>query len=889
MKHLRGRDVILPSNPEHKEIAMPYTLNGIGTHYYGRSNASAHRANCSSCGRLATLTSYDTRECFCVLFIPLIPLSKYRIIDQCSSCRRHHRMKLEEFKQNLEGRATPLREAVRANPTDPAAREELIRALIGFGMLSDAEAAARAAVEALPQNGALNRLAGQILSMKGDSAGAMAFLQRAVHFDKDDAAGRLSLARVYYFQRMYAEAARELEEARRVTPNDAAVLSLLAETYFQAQRWQEALASYQRIAGPTPTKPILRRIADCKKRLGYELTPMERKAARRLWPFGRRAPAKMKLASPNAAAEVQPKRLFAIVAVIAVIAVVVGLGLGFYKSRRVDVYFDSVYPRSTFIIDGERFTSDAPPLLHALSPGKHQIAVLDKGGKRVDQRAIDINNAGILDSIFSSRAFVYNTNALRVYRRESIEYAVNASDAGSSAELVAGDPFFEIRGIDYVFTAPPQTIELSSSTSKEIKTAFNTDNHSISAFGRLRWQQGKLDEAEKAFRIATKADPCDIDGRENLVNLRIAKNAGDDAAKIAHAGIEQCSEHAVEAHRLYQDSQRRLGHEADVFKEYKAALDTHPTSATLHYLFGRLLNTSEASMAEQRAAIHLDPKLGWAHAALGYELLSTGAYEESMREYAEALKTTQHDPSAILYYAYAAVASGHAADAHAVPEGAAHNESEWWAKWTLALAQKNWLSARRMYTDAVKGNEDDASLFYAGAQFLKASGDTEGYAKHLAAALEKKELKPSALIVSVHDAMESGNWTEAASRAESVGQRSYLAKLYGAASLLLNGDAKRGADRLAEISKAFREDEDMDTYSRGVLTAFISALAKGDEAAVLRALHDQPTEMKHAYFFLGARSFARGDKAHARELFRRSATASFDLEFPLLAAQRLAS
>jgi len=55
---------------------MPYTLNGVGTRYYGRRNASQANGTCQSCNRWVALSSYDTRECFCLLFIPVIPLRR---------------------------------------------------------------------------------------------------------------------------------------------------------------------------------------------------------------------------------------------------------------------------------------------------------------------------------------------------------------------------------------------------------------------------------------------------------------------------------------------------------------------------------------------------------------------------------------------------------------------------------------------------------------------------------------------------------------------------------------------------------------------------------------------------------------------------------------------
>lgn len=265
---------------------MPATINGIGTMYYGRSNASARRGTCDSCHRMTTLTSYDTREFFCFVYIPVIPLTKYRILDQCGACRRHQRLSLKDFQDRLSAAVNPQREAVRRAPQDPDARQALIAALIDFGMTAEAETEARAAVQAMPNNAALNRLAGQLLSMRGDLPGATVHLERAVQSDPTDGAARLSLGRALYLQKNYAAAIRHLEEARKIVPNDSAAPLLLAECYEETGRWSEAMGLWQQIGGAQPDKSILRRVAGCKKKLGYPLSDAERRAARRWWPFG---------------------------------------------------------------------------------------------------------------------------------------------------------------------------------------------------------------------------------------------------------------------------------------------------------------------------------------------------------------------------------------------------------------------------------------------------------------------------------------------------------------------------------------------------------------------------------------------------------------------------
>ena len=66
---------------------MPYTVNGIGTHYYGKKNHSNRTAACKSCGKVGVLESYETRLWFVMVFIPVIPLGRKRITDKCPRCR----------------------------------------------------------------------------------------------------------------------------------------------------------------------------------------------------------------------------------------------------------------------------------------------------------------------------------------------------------------------------------------------------------------------------------------------------------------------------------------------------------------------------------------------------------------------------------------------------------------------------------------------------------------------------------------------------------------------------------------------------------------------------------------------------------------------------------
>ena len=69
---------------------MPWTVNGIGTNYFGEKNKQVRNGTCRSCGETGLLSSYDTRLWFVIFFIPVIPLGRKRITDFCGRCKRHY-------------------------------------------------------------------------------------------------------------------------------------------------------------------------------------------------------------------------------------------------------------------------------------------------------------------------------------------------------------------------------------------------------------------------------------------------------------------------------------------------------------------------------------------------------------------------------------------------------------------------------------------------------------------------------------------------------------------------------------------------------------------------------------------------------------------------------
>ncbi|VAX41633.1 hypothetical protein MNBD_PLANCTO02-977 [hydrothermal vent metagenome] len=118
---------------------MPATINGIGTHYYGKGDIEHFEGVCDQCNKPTTLSNYETKLWFVVIFIPIIPLGRKMILSDCSSCGRHYTMPLHEWeniKQNeIEGSANEFSK----DQNNPETALNMFGTLLSFNKKTEAE------------------------------------------------------------------------------------------------------------------------------------------------------------------------------------------------------------------------------------------------------------------------------------------------------------------------------------------------------------------------------------------------------------------------------------------------------------------------------------------------------------------------------------------------------------------------------------------------------------------------------------------------------------------------------------------------------------------------------------------------------------------------------
>ena len=233
---------------------MPATYNGVGTRYVGSSNADARPAVCPHCHRNVVLTSYDTRLWFVILYIPIIPLARKRIISQCPSCRRHYVMPLDQWEA---GKQLSISGAMEEYRTDPSPEKAIAahQQLLGYHQTSQAQAFGQTMAAEYANNANVQLYLGDASAHVGRWSDAANCYRRALNLRPDLPEARIAVAQGLRNQGLLDDA-RELldflEKPGAARVYSAGPLELLANAYQAARRPGPALELYEIVLREAP-------------------------------------------------------------------------------------------------------------------------------------------------------------------------------------------------------------------------------------------------------------------------------------------------------------------------------------------------------------------------------------------------------------------------------------------------------------------------------------------------------------------------------------------------------------------------------------------------------------------------------------------------------------
>lgn len=596
---------------------MPTTYNGIGTHYYGRRNPITRDAACPHCHRGTRLVSYDTTLFFVVVFIPIIPLAKKRIIDQCSSCTRHFAVPLKQYHESrardyaeadrLMAAAKTEKEAAQAvglvlQYRDPAVIYRLIRE--GESRAADTGEWSAFLIEVH-----------RFLSRYAD-AEAAAVKSLAV---REDASVRESLAE-FQFARDDIDAGRvTLEPLLNVpAPGPSNAVRMGVEALQRRGRHREALELLSRVAIPNDAP------ADVVKLLGKMRAASEKTLAKSL-----ADPEKFETEADGMIVRRKRGRFVAAkwAAAAAALAAFVYGGYSIYLgTSRAATLVNGTDVAYTATIDGRPYVLQA----HEWRPIR-----VSEGDIRMSIAAPGYTGVGVSSYHFATPfwrrpldrdALVLNPDGLASVVTSEVTYGP-ASGSGRPDTLQIGDVGYRLPSIDYAFADPPASITRKSNESAPRYTvAFVNEKQSpANAVAELR---DRHDESKAApVARASLAWPIsDADEVDWIIDL-----LGPDETIAALAPRVALRPLEREAHRVYQNLREAQGDQAALVREYETLLAGDPENGTLIYLLARTRDEDpEGALKLYRQAQTAKPPEPMGFLGESYLLSTRGDYEPAL-------------------------------------------------------------------------------------------------------------------------------------------------------------------------------------------------------------------------------------------------------------------
>lgn len=614
---------------------MPSTVNGIGTTYYGKKNVEIRTDFCEHCHRQGNLASYDTRLWFVVVFIPIIPLGRKRVIDYCPACTKHRVTELEKWESAKKMNLAAATEKFKANPT-PEAAVELHSMLMGFQQSTQAAEFRKFMREKFADHAKVQAYLGQVWQDLGKPAEAGPCFQQALRLDPAMPAAKAGMGQDLIRQGKLDEARKLLaflEAPDAASQFPLAPINELALAYQKAGQHKEALELFQKLLTALPPlaqdKAYRKVVRASETALGAGASALPP----RVRPWG-------KILGWSTAA------FLALVGVIGSNVYIAGHRTVYLVNGLAAPVTVSAPGQGTASVGAGEFTS------MSLAEGRHQISF---EGPMKETVEVTIHGS-FFERWFGKTAFVLNPSGAAIVIWEKTVYSRHADpNTEPDFRLHYGETFHTFPGIDLAFEPFPKTVRTKSSS----ETRTRIDLLRVEPVGVFVGLLGRRDYGE-ALRLAEwhlRLQPETNALLTAYASLAKSQKRVSQATAVLRGGLARRPVD-IAWHRAYQEL---LADEPDadkIVQEYDALLRAEPNSSALLYLRGRLsLDQREADSFFARA-LTADPNNAYAHNAVGFRKSTLGDWAGARKDIGRARELRPEEPGFSELLREARLASG---------------------------------------------------------------------------------------------------------------------------------------------------------------------------------------------------------------------------------------
>ncbi|MHC5083195.1 MAG: tetratricopeptide repeat protein [Planctomycetota bacterium] len=624
---------------------MPHTVNGIGTWYFGKKNRYSYEGICQFCNNYATLSSYDTREWLTVVYLPIIPLRKKRIMDSCPACTQHRPIPLKEYYEGKEKDYDEAYEKVNAAPRDVEAAIHLLQTLAAYQDMETFEETADQVGSAFSDNPKVQAAIGWEYYRYGPMSQAREYFERSLVLHDDDDVHE-GLGFVYLRMNQPDQTAEHFQFILEKRDTErAGVLMALVDGYQGQGRHQEALDLLEQMAQLDAAMPNKKEFKKAVKLSQKNL--------------GISKPIKSKQYVAGKATDDpthSTKKTWGIAAMVLVVLALIFVGTAVYKGFRPNVYLVNGLTQSYEVtLNGKSFTVPAYGYTKISIP-EGDISMSVKGVDIDDQQFT--MSSSFLERPFMDRVYVISPDTLAPVMWMKIYYAENPGTAPDPQwKLHAGKVFYVFDEVDLSFEEFPDQVSLPSSTStvsrNQISMLTEADCPRAQLPELIREQLGEA----MLEKYLTRNLYCDPDNPASL-NLILQYLSPEKLIEMIRPGLDIVPVR-INWHRYYQNSIQQLSPGVDLVAEYRKRIEQSPDDPALQYLMGRVIDDDpEASMGWLNQSISGPRPCPYGYIAIAYYLTAVGEFDAALAMSEKAIAAEADNPNFVAMYFDLLLATG---------------------------------------------------------------------------------------------------------------------------------------------------------------------------------------------------------------------------------------
>ncbi len=597
---------------------MPYTLNGIGSWYYGKKNEHTRQGICEFCGKSTQLRSYDTTKFFVFVFIPIIPLGEKRVIDECSCCKKHRVISLKEWENHLKGTIDSLHSKWLQDPNNVEAATELLQSIAYFRDTDRLSSISRDIRMHCSYNAEIMNQLGLVHSFFNQFEEAEAAFNASLSIKQDrDVGENLAEALMKNLKPDKAKPYLNHINQERLS-NKLYYIFLLVESFQFIGDHRSALQVIEECENAFPEYKNDKTLRTYRKKSqrNYDSSRSVK---------GKLISAKSNNKKPVALPFILPKIIFpALIVIGLMIYIINAFLLGF--SREVYLVNGLNQPYS-IEVNGDKFN---------LAPMSRQAIKLPEGTLKVDILDLNSDEQNLTVNIktpFWTRPvnkpiFVINPDKVAVFLWQETQYTVEEIDSANYKppyRYYAGQHFYKLDSVDYLFEEFPETIMMEEG-SKKIKSQFIQLNESelTSYYADIlnTLDSGDILSYTKA-RLNYEPD--------NEINIYTYLNYSDKDSAIAHLKTRLDERPIlINWHRAYQDYMESYDPSHDLEGAYSSYLENEKDNKALYYLLSRISENPKDSEKLLLKSIDGNDPCPFGYHGLAYQMLSDGNYEKAL-------------------------------------------------------------------------------------------------------------------------------------------------------------------------------------------------------------------------------------------------------------------